>query len=118
MSQAYLSRTTLIRNLSVCISHLESFSEAPEEFRGLCSKASKHITRALEEVLEPSNAAATDTEERSTLSPVNANGEDANIQPWIAELDLLNSEVFDNFDISTWTNDLEYTGAIGGWANF
>jgi hypothetical protein len=81
-------------------------------------KASKHITRALEEVLEPSNAVATNMEERSILSPLNANGEDANIQPWMAELDSLNSEVFDNFDISTWMNDLEYTGAIGGWTNF
>jgi hypothetical protein len=118
MSQAYSSKTTLIRNLSVCISHLESFSEAPEEYHTLCTKASRHIVRALEEALEPSNAVATNTAERSILSPLNANSEDSHIQPWIAELDLLNSEVFDNFDISTWTNDFEYTGAIGGWTNF
>ena len=118
MSQAYSSRTILIRNPSVCISYLENFSETPEIYHALCTKASKHISRALEEVLEPSNAVATSTEERSALSPLNANGEEANIQPWIAELDLLNPEVSDNFDISTWTNDLEYTGAIRGWTNF
>ncbi|KAF2108880.1 hypothetical protein BDV96DRAFT_605314 [Lophiotrema nucula] len=118
IAQAYSSRTTLIRNLAVCISHLESFSEAPEIYHALCTKASNHISRAMEEVLEPSNAVATRTEERSTLSPLNANGKEANIQPWIAELDLLNPEVFDNFDISTWRNDLEYTGAIGGWTIF
>lgn len=102
----------------MCISHLESFSEAPALYHALCTKASRHITRALEEVLEPSSAVAISTEERSTLSPLDANGEESNIRPWIAELDLLNSEVFNNFDISTWTNDLEYTGAIGGWTDF
>lgn len=87
-------------------------------YHALCTKASKNITRALEEVLEPPNTFATGAEEGSTLSPLNVNSEEANNSPWIAELDLLNSEVFHNFDISTWTNDLGYTGAISGWANF
>lgn len=117
VSQAYASKTTLIRNLSVCISHLESFTEASEEYNAVCTKASRHITRALEEVLEPSEAVVPDTEERSNLVPLQDNGEDSTIQPWVAELDLLNSEVFDNFDISTWTNDLDYTGGIGGWTD-
>ncbi|KAJ4370050.1 hypothetical protein N0V83_005814 [Neocucurbitaria cava] len=117
VSQPYPSRTTLIRNLSVCVSHLESFSEGPEIYHTLCTKASKNITRALEEVLEPPNAFATSAEEGSTLSPLNVNVEEANNPPWLAELDSLNSEVFHNFDISTWTNDLWYTGAIGGWTN-
>jgi hypothetical protein len=81
-------------------------------------KVSKHISRTLEEVLEPSNTVATNTEEWSILSPLSAGGEDADIQPWITELNLLNAEVFDNVDIFTWTNDFEYTGAIGGWTNF
>jgi hypothetical protein len=118
MPQARPSRTTLVRSLSVCISHLESFSEAPAMYQALCMKASKHITRALEEVLEPANAVATRIEEQSPLSPLNANVDDFNVRPWMVELDLLNSEVFDNFDITTWTNDLEYTGTIGGWTNF
>ena len=112
MSQLYPTRTTLIRNLSVCTSHLDSFSEAPAVYHSLCTKASKHITRALEEVLEPSNAIATSTEERSAVSPLHIDGEGA------TELDLPNTEVFDDFDISAWTHDLEYTGAIGGWTDF
>lgn len=87
-------------------------------YQALCTKASKFITRALEEVLEPANTAAANPEEHSNLPSLHANGEEINIQPWMAELDLLNSEVFDNFDITTWTNDLEYNGAIGSWPTF
>lgn len=102
----------------MCISHLESFTDAPEQYQALCTKASQHISRALEEVLEPSNAVSSNTEEHSVPCLMNVSGEDANVQPWIAELDLLNSEVFDNLDISTWANGLDNTWSIGGWANF
>ena len=116
--QTSLSKTTLIRYLSVCVSHLESFSEAPEIIRVLCTKASTHVTRALEEVLEPSSPVVGSIEAQSAISPRNAIDEEDNVQPWIAELESLNFEVFDNFDISMWTNDLEYSGAIRGWTNF
>jgi hypothetical protein len=87
-------------------------------YQALCTKASKYITRALEEVLEPANTVATNPEEQPTLPSLHANSEEINVQSWMAELDLLNSEVFNNFDITTWTNDLEYDGAIGSWTTF
>jgi len=68
--------------------------------------------------LEPSHAVPTSTEEHSVLRSLDFGGGDANVQPWVAELDFLNSGVFDNLDISTWTNGLDNTWSIGGWADF
>ena len=124
-----LSRTTLIRNMSVFIAHLESFSKVGDAKSAVCSEASRSLSRALDEVLEPAASlvrGGTETLMSASTTGVENNGITAADQPLLPAQDNLSAidfeafslGTFDNLDLSTWINDIDWIGTSGNWTDF
>lgn len=126
---AELSKTTLIRNLSVFIAHLESFSTSGDTNSAVCLEASKPLSRALDEALEPPGVPVSgDIEsQNSALTRGNYNNNThSSAQQWVSDpgntstvdLDTFSHGTFDNFDLSTWINGIDWTGTASDWTDF
>ena len=131
-----LSRASLIRHLSVFVSHLESICDYSERNYTICMQASKAITRALDEVLDmPATPAAAAASNVTPQTPVSTN-ENNNVPGPLAtpalsasqpvmldtnmsvDADLFNGDLLDGFDLSSWVKNIDWTGTGGEWSTF
>lgn len=125
-----VSRSTLIRNLSMFVSHLQSICSPGDGDYKICVQASKAMSRVLDEVLEGPGASNAEPQ-----TPISASNEavvdvqavlNSSIQPLlngaetadIGDLDMLGGEGLDEFDLSTWIKNIDWTVTGGEWSAF
>ncbi|KAK4497697.1 hypothetical protein PRZ48_010350 [Zasmidium cellare] len=125
-----VKRATLIRTLSVYVSHLDSIYRPGEGEYAICVQASKTISRVLDEVLDPSSSSKEAT--ASVAAPqtpvsVSAGGETqqpaafSSSQPLSLgadDLDLLNADALEGFDFSSWVKNINWTETGCEWSTF
>lgn len=102
----------LIRSLSVFVSQLESICGPGEANYDLCIQASKAISRTLDEVLDPPQYASTPAPATPAQSAV------MNDNLGMMDLDVLNPESWENFDLSAWAKNIDWTSTGGEWSTF
>lgn len=123
-----LSRSALIRSLSVFISHLEGICSPGEATHLICVQASKAISRILDDVLD-SPAAPVATTRSPTPASTNNNTRATPNSPGqplllgtdtmgMTDLDVLNSDGLDGIDLSSWVKNIDWTGTGGEWSTF
>ena len=105
---------------------MDSFSKIGDAKSAVCSEASKSLSHALDEVLEPLATQAPDVVAPQT--PASA-GNDSNLgiplptktEPWAQgpdNLDLLSPSAFVDLDFSTWMNSMDWMGTVSDWTHF
>ena len=104
-----LPRATLIRNLIVFVSQLESIRGPGEANHDVCVQASRTISRTIDEVLEQDTALPG----QAPVTPVMGNGQADGV-----DLGALHSEDWDNFDLSNWIKNVDWTSTGGEWSIF
>lgn len=115
-----ISRSKLIRDLSVFVANLENICTPKEANYAVCIQASQIITRTLDEVLDADAGAAA---RPTAVSTVTGNGiADAQItspSSWevnnahaelAADLDYNALGGLDAFDLDTWLKNVDWTG--------
>ncbi|KAJ9622714.1 hypothetical protein H2203_006365 [Taxawa tesnikishii (nom. ined.)] len=128
---ANLSRSTLIRNLSVFIAHLESIYSPEEANYGICMQAAKIISRTLDDVLEPptppSHTQATlATTQKPGPASQNPDSTDMTVFSASQHLSLgadgmsgpynlaaINIDTLDALDLSDWVDGIDWSGTGG-----
>ncbi|CAK3812188.1 transcription factor C6 like [Lecanosticta acicola] len=115
-----LSRSTLLRHLSVFISHLDSICSPGDGNYELCIQASKVLSRILDEILDTPNASSSSTfqETPDLLTASNANvATQANTDNMSVMMDMDNfadnGEDLDGIDLAAWVKSIDWT-SIGG----
>ncbi|OQD84428.1 hypothetical protein PENANT_c013G03007 [Penicillium antarcticum] len=113
-----ITTSNLIRNLSVLVSQLENFSSPRETNQLFCLKASKVISRKLNNILEnfPISDSAMPT--KRTPEPDTANLTTDEIFTSIPDIDTINIEDFDPFDIADWAINFDLGAMSDDWAIF
>lgn len=106
-----LSRSRLIRTLSVFVSQLESISDPGEPNYDICVQASKAISRTLDELLNlsPSHLdyACTASSQLTNLGIDNSR---------MTVSDAVNADVWDEFHLPNWANSIEWNTMCGEWS--
>jgi hypothetical protein len=106
-----LSCATLIRNLIVFVSQLESIRGPEEANYDICVQASRAISRTLDDLLEqaiapPGQAPVTPAQPQVI----------ANEHVDVDDLGALNPDDWENFDLSNWIKSIDWTSAGGEWS--
>lgn len=126
-----LSHSSLIRSLSVFISHLESICTAGDPNHPICVQASKTLSRTLDDVLDSS------TIPPFAASPADAVGDAENAtyatppsqtQPLLlgtggaamADSTSMDISTLDGLDLFDWAANIDWTNSVGGgqWSTF
>ncbi|KAL1307017.1 hypothetical protein AAFC00_005644 [Neodothiora populina] len=124
-----VSRSTLIRNLSVFIFHLESFGSHGEMNYSICAKASKVISRVLDGVLDSPNLASAHSSDPHSSFDIHEDTSTAVIPPaeplspdggsiGAVDLPILDDEGLDEFNLPDWVSQIDWTGTSGQWSTF
>ncbi|ORY15257.1 hypothetical protein BCR34DRAFT_558944 [Clohesyomyces aquaticus] len=104
-----ISRSEMIRMISVLISHLENVAKPGDGNYRLCRKATKAFKRVVDAVLDPKPAqAATPLADEQTLDAQDVNGESA------IDLDFWQAPGFDGFDGMELLGNTMYDGVDWG----
>lgn len=104
-----ITRSTLIRDLAVFVSQLDSMAASSESNAEACGQASRAISRTLDDLLNAPLMAA--TLEPATAAKA-ANVADDDLQR--VDLDAM----FDDVDLADWIKSIEGTSSSIGWYNF
>lgn len=126
-----IKRATLVRTLSVYVSHLDSICRPGDGDYNICVQASKSISRVLDEVLDPSSASgasATSAVAPQTPVSVAAGGESQQAAAAFSssqqmlldadDFDLLNADGLEGFDLSSWVKNIDWTETGCEWSTF
>ena len=115
-----ISRSKLIRDLSVFVANIENICTPKEATYAVCIQASQIITRTLEDVLDADAGAATRPNavldatgngmgdaQVSSLLQWEVNNPQSELAP---ELDYNALSGLDTFDLDTWLKNVDWTG--------
>ncbi|KAJ5684561.1 uncharacterized protein N7477_000906 [Penicillium maclennaniae] len=116
-----MKSSTLLRNLSVLVSHLENVCRHGDTNHTFCIQASKAISRKLDIILsEPQKPASSipfnasqgfNTPSQSLVTP----GMPSEISPGAGELGLLDMKDLDSFDLANWVIDVDLDTFGSSW---
>ena len=116
-----LSRSALIRSLTVFASYLEGIGDAGEAIHSTCVQAAQAISRTLDDMLGDSPSTSGTTPSMTMPASMSSDVFDAPFSPaqflqagpdatGFPDFDLLNSNALDGFDLSGWLNNVAWTG--------
>lgn len=117
-----VSRSKLIRDLSVFVSNLENMCTPKEANYAVCIQASQIIAHALDEILDPDASASARPNAGSAALPTGngiANAQVSSPSHWTAantetmlapDLDFNALSSLDAFDLDTWLKSVDWTG--------
>nr|POE77933.1 hypothetical protein CFP56_09575 [Quercus suber] len=131
-----MSRSVLIRSLTVFVSHLESTYSPDKANYSMCMEAAKAITKILDDILDPSLATVpySETLETPTTRQCSASatrdelgsGDSLAAQPIIVSADpvvpspeaINMDDILNNFDLSNWATSFNWADLGGDWSTF
>lgn len=121
-----LSKSSIIRNLSVLICQLETATHQEEANHTVCIQAAKALSRKLDQILDESAVPGPVTPtsaDASAVHTVPALSTPAHAVPigvgQATDLDaVLLNPTFDDFDLENWAVDLDLGAANSGWEMF
>ncbi|KAE9367110.1 hypothetical protein N431DRAFT_83075 [Stipitochalara longipes BDJ] len=125
-----IKRATLVRTLSVYVSHLDSICKPGDGDYNVCVQASQTISRVLDEVLDPPTSSAVTTSFMTgpqTLMSTTAGCEVQQAPAFpssqpialsVDGFDFLNVDGLEGFDLSTWVKNIDWTETGSEWNTF
>lgn len=124
-----IKRATLVRTLSVYVSHLDSICRPGDGDYNICVQASKAISRVLDEVLDPSpstkevtaSAGAPQTPMSTTAGgesqqPAAFSSSSQQTALGADDFDLFNADGLEGFDFSSWVKNINWTETGCEWS--
>lgn len=116
-----IKTSAVIRNLSVLASQLESVASSRERNQSFCLQAAKAITEKLDKILDkfatskfqatPDVATSTDVSPMSVLTP----NIDSSLGGGAGEIDAINLDDYENFDLMSWAIDFDLGNTASNW---
>lgn len=107
-----ITRASLIRTLSVFVSQLDTACDGGDTNYDVCMRASKAISRSLDEVLNSQTPASAGLPASPDHTPhMTAATDDM-------AFDNLASSIWDDYDLSGWMKDIDWSGLGAEWSNF
>jgi hypothetical protein len=125
-----MKRATLVRTLSVYVSHLDSICKPGDKEYNVCVQASQAIARVLDEVLDPPTSSAVTTSFTTgpqTLVSTTAGRESQQAPAFSPSqpialgadgFDFLNVDGLEGFDLSSWVKNIDWTETGSEWGTF
>lgn len=114
-----IKASALIRNISVLASQLESSASPRERNQVFCLQAAKAITEKLDKILDkfattnplaaPEITTSTDVSPMSILTPNAGSSGD------YGEIDAINLEDYENFDLLSWAINVDLENSASNW---
>lgn len=108
-----LTRATLIRNLIIFASLLESNRGPGDANYDICMQASKALSRTMDDVLEQATAPPGQIPVTPAQPQVMANE-----HVDVSDMDILDSADWENFDLTNWIKNIDWTSTGGEWSTF
>ncbi|KAL4746049.1 hypothetical protein BDW72DRAFT_207673 [Aspergillus terricola var. indicus] len=116
-----IKTSAVIRNLSVLASQLETVASSRERNQVFCLQAAKAITEKLDKILDkfatskfqatPNVATSTDVCPMSVLTPYT----DSSLAGGVGEIDAINLDNYENFDLMSWAIDFDLGNMASDW---
>jgi hypothetical protein len=125
-----MKRATLVRTMSVYVSHLDSICKPGDGEYSVCMQASQAISRVLDEVLDPPTSSAVTTGftiGSQTLVSTSASRESQQAPAFsssrpitlsVDEFEFLNVDGLEGSDISSWVKNIDWTETGSEWGTF
>ncbi|KAJ5157973.1 uncharacterized protein N7500_007624 [Penicillium coprophilum] len=115
-----IKTSALIRNLSVLASQLESVASSRERNQEFCLQAAKAITEKLDKILDKlatSKSQAPDVTISTDVSPMSVQTPNTDISfcGGAGEIEAINLDDYDNFDLMSWAIDLDLGNMASNW---
>lgn len=120
-----LSRSKLIRDLSVFVSYLESICTPDDANYTVCTQAAKTIAQTLDEILDPQAGSTSvraeldqDTAPAATgesgVPDAAATADQTTILPGNEELSMPELDFYSTLDLDNWIKSIDWTGVTTG----